>query len=160
MSPVRCRVQNTACALGVALLSIALAACSVTKKVTSAFGGQLPVQVSIADDANEDSPIAFDTIVVYDKDLVDALLKMSATDWFAKKKQFLADHQNDVAVQSWEWVPGQIVEPLSIDYRPGAKKVVFFAYYQTEGDHRAVIQPRQAAKIVFNDRDFSVEALQ
>ena len=160
MSRVKCRVSIATHVLGGAFLCAVLAACSVTKKVTSAFGGQLPVQVQIADDANEDSPIAFDTVIVYDKDLVEALLKMSANDWFAKKKQFIADHQSDVAVQSWEWVPGQIVEPLSIDYRPGAKKVVLFAYYQTEGDHRAVIQPRQPAKIVFNDREFSVEAQQ
>ncbi|MEA2464363.1 MAG: hypothetical protein QOJ98_2110 [Acidobacteriota bacterium] len=50
-------------ALGV---TFALASCGVTTKVRSAFGGELPFRVTVAPDANENSAIAVDLVVVYD----------------------------------------------------------------------------------------------
>jgi type VI secretion system protein len=130
------------------------------QKVRSAFGGQLPVEVKIADDANDDTPIAVDLVVVYEKTLVEDLLKMPATEWFKKKKQFMLDHQGAVEVKSWEWVPGQMVETITVEYRAGCKKVIVFADYNSEGDHRASISPQQPSRVVFKDRDFNVEAQQ
>ena len=124
------------------------------------FGGQLPFDVEIASDANEDSPVAVDLVFVYDKKLLETLLKTPATEWFAKRSQFLKDHGNALAVENWEWVPGQEVERISVSYRPGARRVVLFADYVTEGEHRATADPQQPFKLVLGARDFSVEKLQ
>ena len=134
--------------------------CSVAGKVRSAFGGDLPIKVTVVPGANEDTPIALDLLLVYDPKVLDDLLKMPATAWFAKKQQFLKDHERDVAVTGWEWAPGQVVAPLSIAYKPGVRKVVLFADYVTEGDHRAVVPPQQPFHLVLGERDFSVEVPQ
>ena len=124
------------------------------------FGGQLPFDVEIASDANEDSPVAVDLVFVYDKKLLDTLLKTPSNEWFAKRDQFVKDYGNSLAVENWEWVPGQQVERISVPYRPGARRVVLFADYVTEGDHRATADPQEPFKLVLGTRDFSVEKLQ
>lgn len=146
-------------ALGVALLFLVSGGCSTGKKVRSMFGGMLPMQVDVAPDVNEDSPVAVDLVVVYDPKLVDALLKMPASEWFSKREQFVKDHAKSVALQSWEWVPGQKVEPVSIAYRAGARKVVLFADYRTDGEHRLAVEPQQPFRLVLGPQDLAVEEL-
>lgn len=134
-----------------------LTSCAMKQKVRSAFGGQLPMHVIVAPQANEDSPVAVDVVVVYDRKLLDDLLKLPASEWFAAKKQFIADHGRKIDVQGWEWVPGQKVESISLDYRPGAKEVVVFADYHTEGAHRVVVQPQQPFRLLLEERDLVLE---
>ena len=124
------------------------------------FGGQLPFNVVVAPDANEDAPVAVDLIFVYDKKLLDTLLKTPSAEWFAKRDQFIKDYGNALVVENWEWVPGQEVEPLSVPYRAGARRVVLFARYGTEGDHRATADPQEPFRLVLGPRDFSLEKLQ
>lgn len=137
-----------------------LAGCSVAGKVRNAFGGQLPIEVTVAPHANEDTPVAVDLVVVYNSKLVDELLKLPAADWFARREQFLKDYPETLIVEKWEWVPGQQVEPISLAYRAGAKRVLLFADYVTDGEHRAAIDPQKPFRLVLGDRDFAVEALQ
>lgn len=132
----------------------------MTQKARSMFGGTLPFDVEIAPDANEDSAVAVDLVFVYDKKLLDTLLKMPATEWFQKREQIKKDYGNAVAVEKWEWVPGQQIDRISVPYRAGARRVVLFADYGTEGDHRATADPQEPFKLVLGSRDFSVEKLQ
>lgn len=129
--------------LALTLLSLFAAGCSVTQKVRGMFGGELPFSVSIASDANESSAIAVDLIVVYDDKVLEQLMKMPAAEWFKSKKQLRQDYANELLIREWEWIPSQTVEPQTIEYRPGARKVVLFADYGTQGDHRAAIDPQQ-----------------
>jgi type VI secretion system protein len=146
-------------ALSVAAVAV-LSFCGVTGKVRSAFGGHVPIEVTIDPRANEDSPVAVDLVVVYDAKLVDSLLKMPASEWFSKKRQYLADHGSDVEVQGWEWVPGQTIDPFKVTYRSGADHLVLFADYHTEGDHRAAVRPPRPFRLRLGERDFSVEVIQ
>ena len=133
--------------------------CSVGKKVRSAFGGSLPFEVKVLPLINDNSPVAVDLLVVYDEKLVDELLKIPASDWFAKKQQYMADHPQ-VKVHGWEWVPGQEVGPLKIEYPAGARNVVLYADYHTEGEHRAVVGGPKPFRLVLGERDISVEVIQ
>ena len=134
--------------------------CSAAGKVRSAFGGKLPLNVTVVPGANDDSAIAVDFVVVYSDKLLDEVLKVSASDWFrTKKERFLADHPGELEVESREWVPAQPVDPLTIPYRSGAKKVVVFADYHSGGEHRAVMPPQQASHILLGENDIKVEAL-
>ena len=135
-------------------------ACGVTQKARSMFGGQLPFDVVVAPDANEDSPVAVDLVFVYDKKLLETLLKTPASEWFANREQFLKDYGNALVVETWEWVPGQQIDRMSVAYRPGARRVVLFADYVTEGEHRATADPQEPFRLVLGARDFSVEKLQ
>lgn len=142
----------------ISLLSL-LVGCSAGRKVRSAFGGQLPVQVTIDPAVNDNSPVAVDLLLVYDDKLLDGLLAMPAAEWFTKKEQYVADHPA-VVVQGWEWVPGQTVEPFKIEYRAGARSVVLFADYQSEGAHRAVVGRPKPFRIVLGESDLSIEVAQ
>jgi type VI secretion system protein len=144
---------------GVLAVVVFLASCSTGRKVRSAFGGQLPIDVTVADAANDNSPIAVDILVVYDARLVDKLVEMPASEWFSKKQQFIADHPR-VVLQSWEWVPGQRIEPFKVRYGSGARNVVLFADYRTEGPHRKVIGAPKPIRIVLGERDVTVEVAQ
>jgi type VI secretion system protein len=148
--------MKLACVVAIVVL---LAACSVGRKVRSAFGGKLPIEVTIADDANDNSPVAVDLLLVYDDKLVDKLREMPAADWFKNKEQYVADHPS-VIVKSWEWAPGQAIEPIHVEYRAGARNVLLFADYQTEGPHREVVGPPKPFKIILGPRDLSVEVPQ
>jgi type VI secretion system protein len=143
----------------VVALLLLVVACSTGRKIRSAFGGQLPVEVTIDVAANEGSPVAVDLLVVYDEKLVEGLLAMPAAEWFSKKQQYVADHPA-VTVQGWEWVPGQSVEPFKIPYRAGARSVVLFADYISEGEHRAVVGRPKPFRIILGERDLSIEVPQ
>lgn len=127
-------------------------------RVRLMFGGELPVQVEISPEANFNSPVAVDLMVVYDPKVLDELLALSASAWFAKREQFLADRGRAVSSQVREWVPGQVVQPFSLNYQPGARRVVLFARYDTAGEHRATLAPQQPFRLVLGEKDFSVEA--
>ncbi|HYH06467.1 MAG TPA: hypothetical protein VEK11_05325 [Thermoanaerobaculia bacterium] len=124
------------------------------------FGGELPFSVTIANDANETSAIAVDLVVVYDDKIVDQLLKMPAAEWFKNKKQLRRDFGNDVLVKEWEWIPSQSVDPQTIEYRPGARKVVLFADYATQGDHRAALDPQQPFHLTLDTLEMQVQVAQ
>jgi type VI secretion system protein len=141
------------------LLVISGSGCSAAGKVRSAFGGKLPLNVTVVPGANDDSAIAVDFVVVYSDKLLDEILKVPASEWFlTKKARLLADHPGELEVESREWVPGQPVAPLTIPYRSGAKKVVVFADYHSGGEHRAVMPPQQASHILLGENDLKVEA--
>lgn len=139
----------------VAIVTLLLS-CSVGRKVRSAFGGKLPIEVTIAGEANDNSPVAVDLLLVYDDKLVDKLTEMPAADWFKNKEQYVADHPA-IVVKSWEWTPGQTIDPIQVEYRAGARNVVLFADYQTEGPHREVVGRPKPFKLILGARDLSVE---
>jgi len=67
------------------------------------IGGQVDVTVEIADNANQNSPIAVDLIVVYDEKLMEQLLGMTAGDWFARRSQIRRDYLDGAGFDSWGW---------------------------------------------------------
>jgi type VI secretion system protein len=146
-------------AVGAAVLMPLCTACSAAGKVRSAFGGQLPIRVTVAPGANDDSAIAVDFVVVYDDKVLDEIAKVSAADWFSRKSRFLADYPQQLDVVTREWVPGQPVAPWSITYRIGARKVIVFADYHSGGEHRAIVPPQQPSLVTLGETDLKVEAL-
>lgn len=126
------------------------------------FGGQLPLEVSIAPDANQGSPIAVELLLVYRKPLLDELLEidLGARDWFERREQFARDHPGQFVSRYWEWVPGQAVERQTLSYSPGVKGGLIFADFLGPGKHRAVIDPRQPLRLALDRTGFRVEPLE
>jgi len=54
-------------------------------------------------------------------------------------------------------VPGQNVGDESVRYESGAKKVVLFVNYLTEGDHRQALDPQQPFQLTLGAIDFTTE---
>ncbi|HYN20112.1 MAG TPA: hypothetical protein VE078_04070 [Thermoanaerobaculia bacterium] len=150
----RRRVQAPLILLPVLLLA---AACGMPNRVRSMFGGQLPIQVTISPDANENSPLAVELIVVYEDKIVDKLLEKKAREWFSGREQFLRDYADDVDSWKWEWIPGQEIQPLELSYGMGAKRVVLFADYVTPGEHRAAIDPQKPFRLVLGQSEIALE---
>jgi type VI secretion system protein len=140
-------------------LLLVTSSCGLPNRVRSMFGGQLPIQVSIAPEANENTPLAVELIVVYENKIVDKLLEKTARDWFKGREQFLRDYPDGVKSWKWEWVPGQEVQPIEIAYGVGAKQVVLFADYLTPGEHRAKIDPQRPFRLILGPSELELEDL-
>jgi hypothetical protein len=94
-------------------------------------------------------------VVVYNQNIVEPLMKMSAAEWFKSKNQFLSDHRPDeVVVQGWEWTPNKVVPDQHVVYSAGARKFILFADYSTEGAHRASLDPRQPFHLYLDTLEF------
>lgn len=141
-------------------LVLLASSCGLPNRVRSMFGGQLPIPVTIAPDANEDSPLAVDIIVVYDDKLIEKLLQKKARDWFAGREQFLRDYKDDVDSRKFEWIPGQVVDPIELNYGIGAKRLVVFADYITPGEHRENIDPQQRFRLILGQSEIELERIQ
>jgi type VI secretion system protein len=153
LSPVSRRVLSMA----VALIVLSVSGCSFPTKVRSMFGGELPFYVTVASDANENRAVAVDAVVVYNKTVLDQLMKLKASEWFEAKKQFRNDHGDAIHVREWEWIPNQVVPEQTIEYRAGAQKVVLFAVYATDGVHRLAVDPQQSFLLVLDRLDLEVK---
>jgi type VI secretion system protein len=120
------------------------------------FGGSLPVEVTVASDVNQQSPIAVDLLVVYERPVLEALRELTAKDWFEQREQLRRDHPGAFEAWSWEWVPGQDVPTQELHYGVGAKAGIVFADYFTPGSHRAVLDPHRPIRLALGRDDFVV----
>ncbi len=157
---MKSRLPSRAPWILIPLVLLAATSCGLPNRARSMFGGQLPIQVTILPNANEDSPLAVELIVVYEDKIVDKLLEKKAREWFAGRDQFLRDYADDVDSWKWEWIPGQEVRPIELTYGIGAKRVVLFADYLTPGDHRATIDPQRPFRLVLGQSEIELEELQ
>ena len=134
--------------------------CSVPKRMareTRRIGGRFSMQVSVADDANLNQPIAVDLVLVKDGELLKQFSQLPATAWFEKRDQFLRDHAKKVDLVSWEWVPGQVVSEVELKIEPSITGAVIFARYSTPGDHRAVLSSFGPSQLSLDKEDFSYQ---
>ena len=126
----------------------ALGACAL---VPGFLRGNPPVtlQVSVAGDANRDTPIPVDVVFVWDETLAETLAGMPAKTWFEQKRQLRNDDPDERAfgVQGWEWVPGQAVAKQECRPRQRPRAVFVFANYRSEGAHRFRLQPGAVATL-------------
>lgn len=100
-------------------------------------------------DANQNSAIAVDLVLVYDQNLTNTLGKLSASKYFDGLNQLLLDNPTLLDVWHWELVPGQIVEAFQPQQEKGYAWAAFvFANYLTPGDHRVKVAPNGFVKIL------------
>jgi len=143
----------------VLLAALCLQSCGTVGAVKSLFGGIFPAEVQISPELNQSSPIAVEFVVVYDKKMLGKLREMTAREWFEQRTQILRDHAGGLQTWSFEWVPGQKVEPLALRYEVGAKQGVIFADFFSPGPHRLLVDPHHAIRLLFEADGFTVESL-
>ncbi|MBI3328202.1 MAG: type VI secretion protein [Nitrospinae bacterium] len=147
------------------LLSLAiggsLSSCGLGVRTRALLGGKVDLKVYVADTANRNSPVAVDVLLVYDKDLLQSALKMSAREWFEKREQITRDYREGegLDVWRWEWVPGQSVPLQALPLKAKAKAIVIYANYASPGDHRARVDPHASVVLQLLEKDFSVRPL-
>jgi hypothetical protein len=157
-------------AMFIGMLVLSLGACSSSPSSTSQqpswlyrssrsiIGGGIDVKVEIADNANQNSPIAVDLVVVYEEKLMEQLMGMTAGDWFAKRNQIRRDYLDGAGYDSWgwEWTPGQKVPVQRLPLKAAAIGGVIFAKFITPGAHRSRINPFDDVTIFLREDDFAV----
>ena len=134
----------------------------VRNTVPGASGeSKLDLRVDVAQQANNNNPIAVDLVLVSDKKLLKELLKLSAAEWFEKRHQFRLDYPKETGLNagSWEWVPGQVVRLDRMTVKLEISGGIIFARYFTPGTHRAHIDPRKNLRLILEAEDFTVETL-
>jgi hypothetical protein len=99
----------------------------------------LALQVHLAPQANEDSVVRFDAVVVENKSLEKTISKMDAATWFSTGDKGRCSYRGGpkakVQFYSWELVPGQTFR-LDVPTGTRARAVFGFADYFTPGIHR------------------------
>lgn len=124
-----------------AIATIALASCS-SISTPSASLTMASVSMYAEPDANQNSALAVDLVIVYNAALLGTLSQMSAKTYFAASKQLLLDNPTLLDIWHWELVPGQIVQNFQPPQNKGeAFGAYLFADYHTPGDHRVRVTP-------------------
>lgn len=99
-------------------------------------------------DANQNSAVAVDLVLVYDDQLVKTFSSLSASKYFSSSPQLLLDNPSLVSIWHWELVPGQTVQDFQVQQNADAYAGFVFANYLTPGDHRLKVAPNGVIKIL------------
>lgn len=120
----------------------------------------LRLRVHVGPQANQDRPLAVDLVAAGDKRLSELLSKTSATEWFERRDQFRRDYPQPglLEVQSWEWVPGQVVGEQKIRLGGHARGVYLFARYASGGEHRARLDVQRETTVTFGEQAMTVKS--
>jgi type VI secretion system protein len=155
-------------AILIGMLAMTVAACGSSpasqqpswlyRNTRAVMGGKVEIKVEIAENANQNSPIAVDLIVVYDEKLMEQLMGMTAGEWFAKRSQIRRDYLDGAGFDSWgwEWIPGQKVPVQTLPLKAAAIGGVVFAKFTAPGAHRTRINPFDDVTIFLRETDFAV----
>ena len=95
------------------------------------------LQVQLSADANGDSVVPFDVVVVQNKTLLKTVSQMDAAAWFSPKGRcnYRGGPKAKIQFHSWEFVPGQTFR-LDLPVTANTIAVLGFANYSTPGMHR------------------------
>ena len=116
----------------------------------------LNLDVGIDSDANKNSPVAMDVVLIKDKNFWKAAPDMSAKDWFARKSDLERRYGKKLQVTSWEWVPGQPIAPITVKVPRWLYGAMVFANYPSPGSHSAPLPAGGKVSISLEEQDFTM----
>ena len=107
------------------------------------------LQMTIATDANNNSPVLISVVLPKNPTLFKKLLDMTAKQWFSQREQLLRDHRRDLEETYCEFIPAQQVPEINRKVSSSVSQGILFVTYQTPGSHRYTFDTNQALKIGF-----------
>ena len=115
-------------------------------------------EVVAAPDANRESPVPVDLVLLRSEPLVALVAGLTARQWFVQRPQLLRDHPEDLVYRGWEFVPGQVAifDDFPFESRNGVALFVF-ADYLSEGAHRVRVDPLKKFRLRLEAGGFVVE---
>jgi type VI secretion system protein len=116
------------------------------------------LSIQVAAQANLDTPIAVDAVLVRNPQLLETLLGLPSAKWFAQREQLRRDYPKDLSVISYELVPGQQISDSKFSFDgQRAAGVLVFADYQTTGAHRVRLDGGPSKPLlVLGDQDLQL----
>lgn len=155
------------CQLTLSLLMICAGctACSGIKNKAKAAANLVilrpsPVNLNVGIDANanKNSPVALDVVLIKDKNLWKTAPAMAAKDWFAQRSDLQRRYGKKLQVTSWEWVPGQAIAPITVKIPRRLSGAMVFANYPSPGTHSAPLPLGGTVSISLQQDDFTMKA--
>lgn len=136
-------------------------------EISSAFSnkGEIEleeVMLSINDDMNEKGAVKLHIIIIFEKELLGELKRMSSREYFRNVEQLTKDNPDKIKVFQWELVAKKritkwIKVPYESDFMTPVGGIIF-ANYNTIGEHRALIPTAcKKLKITLEKDDFKVQ---
>lgn len=154
-APVLRACMLAAC-LGAALTGCSLLGMSGEKASWSAL------TLSASDDANNNSPVAVDVVLVTDDAMLARVAELPGSKWFASRASLAAAFPKSLRYRSWEVVPGQRLEVPGDTFSGSRVKAAFvFASYPDAASHCVRVQTFSGRLAVqLDDRAFTVSTAQ
>lgn len=115
------------------------------------------LDVGIDSNANKNSPVAVDVVLIKDKNFWKTAPPMAAKDWFMQKSDLQRRYGNKLLVTSWEWIPAQPVPPITVKVPRGSYGAMIFASYPSPGSHSAPLPRGVKVAIRLQPDDFTME---
>ena len=100
--------------------------------------------------------IAVALVSVTETSLAQQLAQVPAAAFFARRAQLERDNPGTLQTISVELAPGQSVGPLAVDTPCTPEATFVFAFYRSDGEHRARLDGASAVAVVLGDRGFEV----
>ncbi|HAT33628.1 MAG TPA: hypothetical protein DCW29_23140, partial [Janthinobacterium sp.] len=105
--------------------------------------------ISAADDANGNSAVAVDVVLVKDKAVLESLQTMPAAKWFAMRADLRRTFPDAFTVYPYELVPTQSIRLEAAQFSGQRAWAAFvFANYAIPGEHRARLPLNGAGYVV------------
>jgi hypothetical protein len=137
---------------------------SFFSKIFASKGGLAleEVMLSVEENMNNRGAVKLHIAIVYEKELVIELMKMSAEEYFRHIKQLIKDHPDKMKIFEWELVAKKrITSWKKLDYPTDDMTPlagIIFAKYHGPGVHRERIPAScEKIKIIFESDNFRVE---
>ena len=111
-----------------------------------------------ADDANSNSAVAVDVVLVKDPAVLDSLLAMPASKWFASRAELQRTFPEALTVYPYELVPAQTIKNDKKWSDQKAWAALVFAGYANAGEHRERLLLNASGYVVqLNAQGFSAK---
>ncbi len=135
-----------------------LSSCSCSFGILNSFKSGPSVRFDVAPTLNNTSALAVDVVLIYDKALLETLLPLSASEWFARRDQLRKDYpeyKKSYKVWPLELVPNQDTTLAIRDLRCVKSGIVFADYY-SPGDHRVHFVSTRRLEVALRSEGFEV----
>lgn len=163
LSAVRPQVQGVERAYRAAVLvavlgaAISLTACATPSWLCYFPDGVKKVTIITSPDTNADRAIAVDLVFVTQDLSAQEIGKLSAHQYFVRRRQLLLDFPQTMQIRSWELAPGQLVKNAETSPPCNLVQTYVFAGYGGEGDHRATLSGASSVVLTLGPDDFTIQ---
>lgn len=115
------------------------------------------IKLSAAVDANNNTVIPADLVIVYDQMVFAEIMKLSASKYFETKLALQRDHSANLQIISWEIVPGQSTPTEDVSFSHDSPVgAVLFANYDTPGDHRIRLTQERNVQVLLEEKEWNI----
>jgi len=141
-------------AIVVGLVLAVLSGCFTAPKVLTR-----DIAIEVAPEANDNSPIAVDLVLVYSDVALSRVATMTPGEWFERRGDILATFPQEVKVMRWEVVPGQRLRRMSLpDNASSAAGALLLARYNSRNAQREAVGALPSVVVDLGRAGMSVRA--